>query len=397
MKGSSAVWGWLLVLGAAACSLSNLDDLKGTPDGTGGAAGKATGGAAGKATGGASGTATGGAAGTAAGGAAGAATGGAGGSGGSGGGGEQCNNGVDDDQNQLTDCADPACAGVTQCVLPTPQNWSGPVWLALASSNDALPSCPGGGPAAIDGGAGALDAPQLTCTACLCANPSGGSCTMGSTGTVYAGGSCGSSSASFSIQPAKCVDFPFVNGGAPKSFVYPGVSVSGSSCTSSGGAESARPEPSYALRARVCAVTAGGGCVGGTSCVQTPASGFETAVCVYRSGDFACPSGYGKKTTIYDAKTFVDTRTCGGCSCAAPVGRTCDGWYRPYYDKGCVNPWGGGTPPKVEANPGCFPGTTAYQSLVVNPGSPTGGSCPPATLPQTGSVAPVGPTTVCCL
>lgn len=387
--------GWLVstALGVSACSLSNLDDLKGaaTDGGSVAGSGGSTGGTAGATTGGAAGAATGGAAGTTSGGTGGAAT------GGSGGGSETCDNGVDDDQNQLTDCADPACASVTTCVLPTPQNWTGPVWLSVVNTANALPSCPNAGAPAVEGGTGALDAPELTCTACSCSNPSGGNCTMGSTGTAYASGSCGSVSASFSIQPGKCVDFPLVSGGAPKSFKYPGVSATGSSCAASGGVESARPEPSFAQRARVCAITTGGGCVGGTSCVQTPSPGFEPSVCVYRSGDFSCPSGYGKKTTIYDATTFTDSRACGGCSCAAPVGRTCNGWYRPYYDKGCVNPWGGGTPPTVDENPGCFPGTTPYQSLVVNPGSPTGGSCPPTTLPQTGSVAPVGPTTVCCL
>jgi hypothetical protein len=384
------VGGSLALLAVSACSLGSLDDLKGDAHdaGSGGSAAASDG-----AAGGVGGGVGGGGGWAGSGGVAGSS--GVGGSGGSAST-ESCTNGIDDDGNQLVDCADPACATLTQCVPSPPTNWIGPVWLGLAASASALPACPSAVPAVAEGGTGTPSAAALSCTACACANPTGGQCTMASSSNAYGGGGCSGAIVSISPKAGVCYDFPAISGtNYPNSFKPPAVTVVGSSCAASGGTETSRPAPVFAQMGRACLAPAAGGCAPGSACAPTAPPAFEPGACVLRTGDQICPSTFPKKTVLYDGAAFDDTRACGACTCGTPTGRKCSGTFLPYLGPGCTNPWGG-QPQPVEETPNCFPGGSDYRSLVITPGNPSGGTCAAATGAQTGTVTPKNPTTVCC-
>ncbi|MEZ4224305.1 MAG: hypothetical protein R3B13_25370 [Polyangiaceae bacterium] len=152
------------------------------------------------------------------------------------------------------------------------------------------------------------------------------------------------------------------------------------------------PSPSWASNAKICGGGQdAGGCSAGQLCVPDPPSGFA-GLCVYRTGDFTCPSGFSNRTVYY--KSFTDTRNCSACSCN-PSGWSCRTTMSIYQSFNCTTAQG----PNVTVTnlaPKCTHNLLTNSFKVSTPTS-IAGSCNVATnTTLTGTATPQEPTTVCC-
>ncbi len=338
------------------------------------------------------------------------------GAGGSGGSGEtNCHNGLDDDEDGLTDCADPDCQTAGYECVSLPDGWSGPVAAHEGPFGDSPPACGGQYPTVE---INAFDAPNqpANCAACTCSTPTGAACGLPvnceETGScpgvipenagLYRGlslwtaaGCTGTGAWSFPVSTS-CQSFGLTAGDppeAPLSVEATAPAVTGGSCLPAGGG-TLGGDP-WSLRVRGCGSASldGGGCVGTSTCLPPAGSAFDRGVCVYRDGDHACPSPFDAKRTLY--RSFVDERVCTACSCGAASGIECAG------DKVDVWAAGGctGSPFVTVTDPGTTctdanPGLTV--SFRYTPGTPTGGSCPPSGGQSTGTATATDPVTFCC-
>ncbi len=360
----------------------------GSTGGSGGAtggSGGATGGTGGS-TGG-SGGATGGTGGSTGG--TGGSTGGSGGAtGGTGGsiGPEDCTNGVDDNDDNLVDCADPLCQPDYTCVPAPPAEW-GPVGYSAErdSSADTIecgPLTPSG--LALHRG---LEIADDGC-ACECQSPTGGVCTVSS--VLWQNGTCTGGNAA--VQSG-CYDFSntYRIGGVQTS--EPVLSKPGSCAATVAGAPSA---PSWETTADFCSVpTQGGGCGGGQVCVARAPSPLEDAACVVREGDHACPASFPNQRVYFSAVDDARACTANACSCGAPDGEFCEVFVALYVNNSCS-----GTP----ANTYLLDGTCHATGLGYGDrgsarfiGGATGGACAPSGDGVQGDVAPAEPHTLCCV
>ncbi len=201
---------------------------------------------------------------------------------------ERCDNGIDDDGNGLTDCADPACTEGYRCLPAAPKGWDGPKVMHL--DDDLSVACPSTWPdLALRAGAGELDAPPAECAACDCDEPADAYCSE-FTYETYQGPSC---------------DGPWglktkVNGIGCIYWTKPGAikithTKSNASCGASGGAPTVT-SAQFEQEATICsAAPLGGGCdLDAGVCVPKVDSAAWPLHCISRTGDKACPSGaYG--------------------------------------------------------------------------------------------------------
>lgn len=221
---------------------------------------------------------------------------------------ERCDNGIDDDGNGLTDCADPACTEGYRCLPAAPKGWDGPKVMHL--DDDLSVACPSTWPdLALRAGAGELDAPPAECAACDCDEPADAYCSE-FTYETYQGPSC---------------DGPWglktkVNGTGCIHWTKPGAikithTKSNASCGASGGAPTVT-SAQFEQEATICsAAPLGGGCdLDAGVCVPKVDSAAWPLHCISRTGDKACPSGaYSERHLLHEA--FDDTRDCTGCVC----------------------------------------------------------------------------------
>lgn len=323
-------------------------------------------------------------------------------------GGEDCLNGMDDDADGQIDCADPDCQPITACVPSVPFGWSG--FAALFEGVPAqAPACPSvfpspnpylGNHTPIGGSA--------TCGACSCNPATGQACnppleitvrnaTCGNvanfTGNVMmpAGwdGTCYGTSG-FPAGDVQC------NGPCNVAVTSPAPTVTGGSCATQGG-QATVPPLSWAILGKACGdSTFGGGCGAGSVCQPKPPLPFVSGICIYKSGDNACPGAtYTQKHVFFGGA--MDTRGCTPCQCGAVSGGTCTVEMSVYSDNtthtcntlqttfnagGCGN---------LNGNPAVY----SRKATVTQP--PTGGTCPASGGQPTGSIAPSDPTTFCCV
>lgn len=178
-----------------------------------------------------------------------------------------CFDGLDNNGDLRTDCADSMCATEAACVAAIPPDWNDHAALYDGPVAGA-PSCPEPFAQATMPGKGGLTAPAASCAACTCGPPTGGAC-----------------------EP--------------------------------GGGTATVPAVSWASIAVACAgaPTTATGCVDG-ACRPRPAAPFEAGVCVRHSGDVACPGApYLNKHVFYG--DVADSRACTPCTCDAPSGGAC--------------------------------------------------------------------------
>ncbi len=227
---------------------------------------------------------------------------------------ESCFNGVDDDADDLADCADPKCAEVATCV---------PLDEALALEVGALVGADEPCPAGFEGGEVVVhrDLDPGVCEGC--------DCTIGST-------TCTATVWYYPDEAACTADEGLTGGvevGVPITFECPAAPVFDSfifgmrvdvaaeqSCTGSGSAE---PGPvSWGRSMKFCrASSVGGGCSGGAVCVGRQAA--PEAQCSLAAGEVACEGYASAEVDWYTG--FDDGRTCGACTGCAASGGSCDG------------------------------------------------------------------------
>jgi hypothetical protein len=170
------------------------------------------------------------------------------------------------------------------------------------------------------------------------------------------------------------------------------MTVSGGSCPASVIADI--PGAFHETRVTPCdGAAAIAGCQNGFSCLPNPAAPFDSALCIWRVGDFACPAGSGYEQRSVYHTDFDDTRDCGVCTCESPAGDCIESWIELTDSPSCSS---GTLLGVIFGNGFCVQGSLgpSAQAGAFNPVAT--GSCTPAGGGVVGSVVPTGPITVCC-
>jgi hypothetical protein len=285
---------------------------------------------------------------------------------------EICGDGVDNDCNAKTDCADPACASRYACVTGLPADWQ-----AVAFAEGARPPCPDGFGAGVDVRTvqGAAGAPSCTCDC-------GGSCSAGSVGLAFGRtASCGDSSASLAVTSG-CGRLG-TDAFTVASSAY--VKVTPPTTPTCNANPSATVTP---LRdGRVCSPTgkAAGGCSAASSCLPVVGAGYQ--LCVEKSGDNPCPSGFPSARRAGTSAT--DTRTCSACSCKASP---CAVEVTLHEASGC-----GTAELTALSSAGCAQGSNNAAFTARGYETRVSGGCETASAPTPGgSLTLQGQSTICC-
>jgi len=291
---------------------------------------------------------------------------------------EICDDGIDNDCNGQTDCADSKCDAGFRCAdVPTG-------WTAADFAPSTTPTCSSGttgtdlSMAAGDGAA--------SCT-CTCA-AAGGACANGNftlnlsseatcgvaatTGTVpKSGGNCTALGASFAVTthakiapvvgPTSCTPTP----------VKVGPLTSGRLCQA----------PRF-----------GGGCGASQVCAPRPATGFQD--CITKAGKNVCPSGFSKRSSAGSSAT--DARTCTGCTCASPTA-CAGGSVSLYGNTMCKTAGGNDGAEGIGSSCAALAPDMAFTATHYMATPPTGG-CGVPTAPATagGTLTFANDRTVCC-
>ncbi|HEX7600836.1 MAG TPA: hypothetical protein VF316_04490, partial [Polyangiaceae bacterium] len=271
------------------------------------------------------------------------------------------------------------CTAGDACVPPLPVGWS---WVAYDQS--ARPSCATGFTTPRDVNEG-LVAPPATC-GCGCTTTSP-TCTgkLKITAGTSGGNGCQDKANQMESSGSGCQTLsPSINAN--------GWSVNAKAPAPSGGSCSANPSVSraavsYGFQGRTCALaaSAGAACGGGDVCVPKAA---PFAMCVARTGDAACPTGYPAKHLT--GSVVADTRACSTCTCSFTQG-VCGGTLTLYGDKACTV---GAAPVTVDET--CrLVANKLYTAFTYAP-QPTA-SCTGSAVAATGSATFADLQTVCCV
>ena len=264
---------------------------------------------------------------------------------------ENCTNGIDDNSDNLVDCADPQCSTMYGCVPPVPLGWQGYYSLYDSTTSSTTPECAAPFPNLGPTGWRELQYDPPTCTACLCGTPTDVECeepllylmTAANCGTGTSwhlsdpSGMCGDPEEPCdALLPHGVCNSVGLNPGDPPEYsasAYFRVGqpiASTGSCTASGGEVQPTPSPTWDRIGFSCEADfeqlGGGGCTGTNVCAPRSPSlqGYLAGTCVYQTGQIAtCPTGFPTRTTYY--VDYVDTRDCTPCGCATPSVSICTG------------------------------------------------------------------------
>jgi hypothetical protein len=293
---------------------------------------------------------------------------------------ENCTDGVDNDCNGATDCADPACsARGYACVEPPPGGWS---FVAFApgapASQSACPTSLHTTTVDVD----PIDTPS-TCS-CSCGVGAIPTCTGMAPSRLGTNGMCNMPGGSAPAD-GSCSMLP-VSVGTDVQVGNP--AGSGGSCVADAGI--ATP-PAGSTPGEICSGENrfGAGCSAGRVCALAPA---PFTACIAKNSQVTCPAS--SYTTAHYAGQLNDTRSCTNCQCGGtPM---------------CALTWSFYNSPKCNANPAlvltpdgtCQPSgaqATPYTSNMLT-GTSTGAKCaPPAMQPMpTGHASLNAEQTICC-
>jgi hypothetical protein len=215
---------------------------------------------------------------------------------------EVCDDGVDNDCNQETDCEDPACAAGFVCVPPIPSGWR-----PVAFNEKSRPPCPAGAEATD-----LVWAPStaLAC-ACTCTEQKAASCAMGPLGIASNGSNpCpGMPNLTLDIKGQGCVTDGLNTVNHDHAKIAPLPPTQG---TCSGTPSSTMTPP---VEGRSCAVAAAGaGCAGGGACVTSASASAPFLSCLEHDDVVTtCPAGFPHGYTV--GTSADDTRSCSPCTC----------------------------------------------------------------------------------
>jgi hypothetical protein len=212
---------------------------------------------------------------------------------------ESCANGLDDDCNGDTDCADQACASAPSCQA-LPEN------TILGARIAAGGTCPAG----YTGGVTHIhkDVDQGSCTGCGCsvaatvcetsitAFSSQNDCVANSGGVLEYGGGPLSTNG----NPCRPFSDTLTD---PSWFRSDPLRITLPDCKASGSAQ--KKGASFKTSADFCTLPAG----------TNPPSASTAKTCALIKGATACPSGYGTPDSNWYG-SLSDNRTCTACSCS---------------------------------------------------------------------------------
>jgi hypothetical protein len=329
---------------------------------------------------------------------------------------ENCTNGIDDDRDNLIDCADPNCTAGYTCGS-VPAGWQGPFALWSGSPN-AAPSCPAAFPTALFLAHDKLTNPAYSCPSCGCAPSGGASCNTlhfwyDTTNNCTASGawdvavdpdgvcvpetlslfSQSLNPLSMSINSAQLTPAdrhnpplpPYAQGGCTPNQVTPNF-----------------PDPTWGLDAEGCGAAAGaatgGGC-GIGQCMPKPTTPFGGKLCISKAGVASCPSSYpvSPASSPQYYETWSDSRKCSACSCGSV---TCGGTITAFTDLAChdnptpIDMAGScSTIPRDPSPSGTGKNKNDTLSIRWDNGGPVCGQSPSNVL---GALSPDSPITVCC-
>ncbi|NUP10403.1 MAG: hypothetical protein HOW73_30505 [Polyangiaceae bacterium] len=229
---------------------------------------------------------------------------------------ERCDDGVDNDDDGLIDCADPQCGDAGyKCVPQAPAGWSGPG--ALGTGSTSL-ECDGGFGHTIAQGGLDIVAGDAACSACTC-EPGPGGCPPATLQVFRSGsGACQQScSANVSLIPGACVNLENValacaDDQAKWSVDQSEIGTFDGSCTPSSQSPTAAA-PEWETSFTFCGGALGGGCDQGSVCAPPTPPAFAVEACIGSAGEVACPSGFPDRTVMYEG--FQDGRGCTPCDC----------------------------------------------------------------------------------
>ncbi len=158
-------------------------------------------------------------------------------------------------------------------------------------------------------------------------------------------------------------------------------------CAPSGGAATL-PPPDWGGTGLACGGGGlGGGCGNKAACAAVSGAPFGSGLCIYRSGDLACPGAFATKHLYVN--DVIDTRGCGVCTCGGGSA-TCTATTTLFSDGACA------TSLTDVPNDGSCVNSAAASSIkiaITKSGScPSDGGMPKGTLQEGPST-----TTVCCI
>jgi hypothetical protein len=331
---------------------------------------------------------------------------------------EDCFNGVDDDCNGLTDCADPACNISAECVAGPGTSGS----FELGVEVDPTAACPTnytGTETALNQG---LSAPATDCTGCSCSATT--SCSLG----LYSYTTAATCNADATLTGGTLVGTLLTNSSMCNmaTLTAPGYRIGNftktdSACTAKDATNASpgtgtKAAVSWTTQKKFCpASRVGGGCSPGYVCA--PKRQQITDHCVRADGNLTCPTGYNPISSGW-YKSVSDTRACGACTCGTQTPGDCTKevvggtvfsrnlgfWTAP--DGTCSASSGYGT--TISTAPGTK--TCCALQCAATACGQTGANCAyfgfvyppqqascPAASALSGTVTAAGPETLCCL
>jgi hypothetical protein len=281
--------------------------------------------------------------------------------------GDKCFDGIDNDCDGDTDCADSDCTAGSQCVPAVSAGFTLGITVLQASFCPAMFNSS----AVINSGLTA-GSPACAANACSCTPSMNCSATV----TSYQTSGCINEAESVSAVNA-CRNF------SPNfptmAMTWDGVINNGGGACGPGGT-SARSGTSWTTSSRFCQANAiGGGCAAGNVCVPK----LSVQTCEIADGTVACDPGYTSTASWYTG--FSDGRSCS-CTCGSASGGGCGTTIGVYATNNCT---GSATTP----SPSCINSSTSKTLQILGGTNPT---CGAATAAVSGMLAPTGPQTLCC-
>lgn len=296
--------------------------------------------------------------------------------------------------------------GSGACVEVPPVGWTGPVAVYLGSPTGA-PSCAGDwSQEKLTANADLVAAPAQ-CAACACQPPSNPICGDATVTAKWTGTDCNGMTCASKTIPAKpttCV--PYVSETCNSVQLVTNVAVAGTAnpCTPVAATPQATVPPTkWNAKAVACSAPAlaPNGCSMGKVCAMTPPQPLSSKLCVYKTGDVACPAGsYAQKTIVYTGPVS-DTRACGSCGCGTPV-VDCSGTVTVYTHQDnsmastCTDPIVVTIAVPTASCTGAGSANQTYALKYVPTGAPMPPTCPPQGGQPSGTAIAADPTTVCC-
>jgi hypothetical protein len=265
-----------------------------------------------------------------------------------------------------------ACGAGEACTETPPNGFQGPVALLVDQPGQ---KCAGDFPNEAFIGGGSPEGDAATCS-CTCDTAP---CAANLIVTTYSDPSCTLATAGYGISKTDGCNMVAPTGAADVIVTAPKAT---GACTPSAPTVHTTP-PSFGTTVVACGgASRGAACGSGEACFPKPKSPFAAELCIYRSGDVACPAGLTKKVYF---KTLDDTRGCTACACG-PAALTCSTTVSFFSDPACAASVGNA------ASGVCTALAAPWNSADAKVASP----CAPINGMPDGKVSGAEPTTFCC-